>query len=56
MQVIAKMSSKGQIAIPQAVREVLGICKGDLVLIDVIGPQERKLGQKQGNADAPCPA
>ena len=45
MQAIAKMSSQGQVTIPQEIREVLGLEKGDYIALDIIGRQvvaERK--------------
>ena len=37
MEVAARVSSKGQITIPRAVREVLGIEEGDEILFRVEG-------------------
>lgn len=37
MEAVAKMSSKGQVTIPKAVREALGIEEGDEVIFRVEG-------------------
>ena len=37
MDVAAKMSSKGQITVPKAVRDALGIGEGDEVVFRVVG-------------------
>ena len=37
MQIAAKVSSKGQVTVPKAVREALGISEGDEVLFRVEG-------------------
>lgn len=37
MEAVAKMSSKGQVTIPKAVREALGIDEGDEVIFRVEG-------------------
>lgn len=39
MDAAAKMSSKGQVTVPKAVRDVLGIKEGDDVLFRVTGEQ-----------------
>ena len=39
MDAVARVSSKGQITIPRAVREALGIRQGDAVLFRVDGEQ-----------------
>jgi AbrB family looped-hinge helix DNA binding protein len=37
MEIAAKMSSKGQVTVPKAVREALGIAEGDVVVFRVEG-------------------
>lgn len=50
MQATLKLGRAGQVVIPAAVREALGLESGDIITVDVIG-KVQKLGQEanQGN-------
>jgi AbrB family looped-hinge helix DNA binding protein len=55
MQATGKISKNGQVTIPREIREIMGLEHGDYVTYEIIGKPE-KIGQRQGNREAPCPA
>jgi len=52
MQATLKLGRAGQVVIPAAVREALGLESGDIIIVDVMG-KVQKLGQEanQGNPE-----
>jgi len=48
MQATLKLGRAGQVVIPAAVREALGLKSGDIIIVDVLG-KVPKLGEQEAN-------
>lgn len=53
MQATLKLGRAGQVVIPAAVREALGLKSGDIVIVDVVGKVQKPIEQEanQGNPE-----
>jgi AbrB family looped-hinge helix DNA binding protein len=48
MQATLKLGRAGQVVIPAAVREALGLTSGDIIIVDVLG-KVQKLAEQEAN-------
>ena len=53
MQATLKLGRAGQVVIPAAAREALGLKSGDIIIVDVIGKVQKPIEQEanQGNPE-----
>ena len=52
MQATLKLGRAGQVVIPAAVREALGLTSGDIIIVDVLG-KVQKLSEQEANQGNP---